>query len=370
MTSYLADHPVAAAGRLVRRAGRAAGLRDLHHHRHRRRRLVGQQAVRRPRRPTRPGHRHLGVRSAFRHHRRPDLPRHHRQPAVLRRGPQPLERVRHLERRAGHLGRDRLRRGRRLDRLPLLQGAAGRRTRTRWPRASPSRRRSAGSATTSTRSSSARPTSVPWGLEVFVRTPGGVAGAVPAERRLRVPDRLRQGRPRGALRGLPADVPVRDALEPAASPLVVVLADKRFQLGGGRAFAVYVAGYTLGRAWIEMLRIDPANHIFGLRINVFTSVIVFLGAVRLPDPAPERRPGGPGRGLGSGPQGQVTVAAPDAESADADAPGSADAAAGDGADPDEPADAGSTPRERRLDRNAESSAELAATRQADHRRAR
>jgi len=61
--------------------------------------------------------------------------------------------------------------------------------------------------------------------------------------------------------------------------VVVVLADRRFKLGGGRAFAVYVAGYTLGRTWIEMLRIDPANHIFGLRINVFTSVIVFLGAV-------------------------------------------------------------------------------------------
>ena len=59
----------------------------------------------------------------------------------------------------------------------------------------------------------------------------------------------------------------------------MVLADRRFKLGGGRAFAVYVAGYTLGRTWIEMLRIDPANHIFGLRINVFTSVIVFLGAV-------------------------------------------------------------------------------------------
>ena len=42
---------------------------------------------------------------------------------------------------------------------------------------------------------------------------------------------------------------------------------------------MYVAGYTLGRTWIEMLRIDPANHFFGLRINVFTSVMVFLGAV-------------------------------------------------------------------------------------------
>ena len=60
---------------------------------------------------------------------------------------------------------------------------------------------------------------------------------------------------------------------------LVVWADRRFTLGGGRAFAVYVAGYTLGRTWIEMLRIDPANHFFGLRINVFTSILVFLGAV-------------------------------------------------------------------------------------------
>ena len=59
----------------------------------------------------------------------------------------------------------------------------------------------------------------------------------------------------------------------------MVWADKRFPLGGGRAFALYVAGYTLGRTWIEMLRIDPANHFLGLRINVFTSIIVFLGAV-------------------------------------------------------------------------------------------
>jgi hypothetical protein len=58
-----------------------------------------------------------------------------------------------------------------------------------------------------------------------------------------------------------------------------VWADRRFTLGGGRAFAVYVAGYTLGRTWIELLQIDPANHFFGLRINVFTSVLVFVGAI-------------------------------------------------------------------------------------------
>jgi prolipoprotein diacylglyceryl transferase len=60
---------------------------------------------------------------------------------------------------------------------------------------------------------------------------------------------------------------------------LVIWADRRFRLGHGRAFALYVAAYTVGRAWIEALRIDPANDILGLRLNVWTSLIVFLGAV-------------------------------------------------------------------------------------------
>jgi prolipoprotein diacylglyceryltransferase len=60
---------------------------------------------------------------------------------------------------------------------------------------------------------------------------------------------------------------------------LVVWADRRFQLGHGRTFALYVAGYTAGRFWIELMRVDPAMMIFGLRINVITSAVVFLGAV-------------------------------------------------------------------------------------------
>jgi hypothetical protein len=36
--------------------------------------------------------------------------------------------------------------------------------------------------------------------------------------------------------------------------------------------------YTIGRGCIEMLRTDEANYILGLRLNVWTSVIVFVGA--------------------------------------------------------------------------------------------
>jgi prolipoprotein diacylglyceryl transferase len=60
---------------------------------------------------------------------------------------------------------------------------------------------------------------------------------------------------------------------------VVVWADRRYRLGHGRAFALYVATYCLGRLWIELLRTDPAETFFGVRINVFTSIIVGLLAV-------------------------------------------------------------------------------------------
>ncbi len=61
--------------------------------------------------------------------------------------------------------------------------------------------------------------------------------------------------------------------------LVVIWADKRFTMGHGRAFALYVLLYTAGRGWIEALRIDNANEILGLRLNLWTSVLVGLGAL-------------------------------------------------------------------------------------------
>ncbi|MEW2432441.1 prolipoprotein diacylglyceryl transferase [Micromonospora sp. NPDC047644] len=60
--------------------------------------------------------------------------------------------------------------------------------------------------------------------------------------------------------------------------LVLVL-DRRFKLGRGRAFALYVMGYTVGRFWIELMRTDEANQILGVRLNVWTAALVFLGAL-------------------------------------------------------------------------------------------
>jgi prolipoprotein diacylglyceryl transferase len=64
-----------------------------------------------------------------------------------------------------------------------------------------------------------------------------------------------------------------------AAAAVVIWADRRFRLSHGRAFALYVALYCAGRLWIELLRTDPAETFFGVRLNVFTSIVVGLLAV-------------------------------------------------------------------------------------------
>jgi len=51
---------------------------------------------------------------------------------------------------------------------------------------------------------------------------------------------------------------------------------------GGRLMWIYLMVYTAGRVWIEMLRIDEAETVLGLRLNVWTSIIIFLvGAIGL-----------------------------------------------------------------------------------------
>lgn len=61
----------------------------------------------------------------------------------------------------------------------------------------------------------------------------------------------------------------------AAAGLLIWL-DRRYHFTAGRAFALYVMLYTAGRFWIEQMRIDTVNHIGPFRLNVWTSIIVFL----------------------------------------------------------------------------------------------
>ena len=54
----------------------------------------------------------------------------------------------------------------------------------------------------------------------------------------------------------------------------LIIAGKKWR--PGQVFSAYVMAYCLGRFFIELIRIDTANTIGGLRVNVWVSVIVAL----------------------------------------------------------------------------------------------
>jgi prolipoprotein diacylglyceryl transferase len=62
--------------------------------------------------------------------------------------------------------------------------------------------------------------------------------------------------------------------------LLLLYVDRRFTLGAGSVFSLYVAGYTAGRFAFELMRSDYANLILGLRVNTWVAALIFLaGAV-------------------------------------------------------------------------------------------
>jgi len=60
--------------------------------------------------------------------------------------------------------------------------------------------------------------------------------------------------------------------------VAVVLIKFGKSLRSGQVFAAYVFAYCFGRFFIELIRIDSANTIAGLRVNVWVSVMVGIGA--------------------------------------------------------------------------------------------
>jgi prolipoprotein diacylglyceryl transferase len=101
-----------------------------------------------------------------------------------------------------------------------------------------------------------RPTHLPWGLEIDPDNPSAVPGAQAYHPTF-----------------------LYEAIWNLGVAGVVLWADRRWRLGHGRAFALYLALYAVGRSWIEALRIDDASRFFGLRLNDYVAAIVFVGAV-------------------------------------------------------------------------------------------
>ena len=114
-----------------------------------------------------------------------------------------------------------------------------------------------------------RETTVPWGMEIFYRR--DAAGMVDVH--------SLDGVSTGQVAAVVHPTFLYELLWNLLVFVFLLWADRRFRLGHGRLFALYVASYCVGRFWVELMRDDTATHIAGIRVNVFTATFVFIGAV-------------------------------------------------------------------------------------------
>lgn len=107
------------------------------------------------------------------------------------------------------------------------------------------------------------PTTLPWGLQIDADNPNFPAG-------------------------MPADTLFHptflyESVWNLVGVGILLLLDRRFHFRRARLFWLYAIYYTLGRVWIEAMRIDDAEQInlFGIttRLNVWTSIFVLLAAL-------------------------------------------------------------------------------------------
>ena len=87
--------------------------------------------------------------------------------------------------------------------------------------------------------------------------------------------------------------------------LVLLYIARRFTIRAPGLFALYVTWYCFGRFFEELLRVDPAHHIAGLRLNAWVSAILFFASaayfIWLQRRAPGRGVGEPRREPPKGP---------------------------------------------------------------------
>ncbi len=103
-----------------------------------------------------------------------------------------------------------------------------------------------------------RPTTLPWGLEIdpVYRPLGQYADSVTFHPTF-----------------------LYEALWNLGLIAVLLAVGRTKKLKAGKLFPLYVAGYGLGRLWVESFRIDVASEIGGLRVNTVMSIVAIVGGV-------------------------------------------------------------------------------------------
>ena len=112
-----------------------------------------------------------------------------------------------------------------------------------------------------------RPTDVPWGLEIYERL-----------NKFGQSDQL-NGVSTGQVTAVVHPTFLYELIWNIAVFGFLIWVDRKFRIGHGRLFALYVASYCVGRFWVELMRSDTATEFAGIRVNTFTSTFVFIGAV-------------------------------------------------------------------------------------------
>src|SRR5262249_45244494 len=104
-----------------------------------------------------------------------------------------------------------------------------------------------------------KPTSLPWGLEIDCSVPdcGKYVGSTTFQPTF-----------------------LYEALWCFAAAGVLLLIERRFRgrIRPGGLFALYVLLYSIGRLWIETLRIDPSHEIGGIRLNVYVAALAIVAS--------------------------------------------------------------------------------------------
>jgi prolipoprotein diacylglyceryl transferase len=97
------------------------------------------------------------------------------------------------------------------------------------------------------------PTDLPWGLEIPIPN-----AAIPT------------GLPEGVLFH---PTFLYESIWSLIGVALLLAADKRFNLRWGRMIGLYFIYYSVGRVWVEAIRIDPSEIVLGLRINIWSAIV-------------------------------------------------------------------------------------------------
>lgn len=96
------------------------------------------------------------------------------------------------------------------------------------------------------------PTDLPWGLEIASSNPAYPAG---------LPDGV-----------LFHPTFLYESIWSLAGVALLLAADRKYNLRWGKMIGLYLVYYSIGRIWVEAIRIDPSEILLGLRINIWSAI--------------------------------------------------------------------------------------------------